>query len=1033
MSRRKQSNPKPLKSESIEKLPASSTAIEFTREENSNENASSRKGGDGDEDCGWGTDADTSMTTDDSTPTTSDSIILKNQNALDQKLKEEPPSEDESKSHRSPTPGEETSNTPKIRLKTNLATDPALQPQAISVAGLKSEDRGVSPNTANEYLSSAIQSALASRGFFLNPLTLTADGAAAAAVATRGADGVGEAPRQPSVPLFFCPPCGIRFSSLSTLEAHQTYYCSHRANKPGEGDDAKTEGGGSHSDQDGGEPSKAPRTGKQYTCTHCTYSADKKVSLNRHMRMHTVSPTPAPVTTSTSNGDAPPDTQDRYCAECDIRFSSQKTLRAHKMHYCSSRHMIKQAGASKPASSCTSGSTPTSPVDTSTCRSPPSPTPQPPQQPFLALPTNPIIIVPYNLFRGASLLPGLLPNMPVPTPDTPCFLLPNGTLQPIPPAPLPPTGASTSQPQITEVLKTIVNKPKEAPTLSLTSTSSISVIKESSSSSSTPLDLTVRKSPDPKGDLVIDLGDDHEKENRRKRKSPTPEKIECVPSIRGSPPLTPSSLTLSVSPKRKYDQLDHSTSNRSTPKSTSDPTDRLQPSPTDASTLQVPFALHPLLLRAGSLSLLPPDIQLRLAAAGDIPPLPPAAPQVLVKQGVSKCKECNIVFCKHENYLVHKKHYCSARLQDDESSKHSTSPPVSPNSGGTSSPAGQYQQLICLACGIKFTSLDNLNAHQSYYCLKRGDMDVRRCGKCRGVAEPGHQCVSGGPAVSGWKCPCCDVISPTASAAQRHMDSHSGVKAYRCIICRYKGNTLRGMRTHIRMHFDKRSPDLQEERYISYIIEDDGCTTTEVNLAPPATSSNTLPEDRAISPSSDGRAEPLHHCPICPYSSVYKANVIRHTKLIHENVETVSNGSERDADREKEETPNAKKQPQPHHQQQPQPKNKLKLEEDEEIIIKKEAIEPEVIIAPIEDGIIKEEILDENTKKTQAEDEAEILQEASKAGPKYCKSCDISFNYYSTFIAHKKFYCSSHAGELASANTNNNNTTTRTAEATSVL
>lgn len=32
----------------------------------------------------------------------------------------------------------------------------------------------------------------------------------------------------PRIPAFICAPCGIKFSSLSTLEAHQTYYCSHR-------------------------------------------------------------------------------------------------------------------------------------------------------------------------------------------------------------------------------------------------------------------------------------------------------------------------------------------------------------------------------------------------------------------------------------------------------------------------------------------------------------------------------------------------------------------------------------------------------------------------------------------------------------------------------------------------------------------------------------------------------------------------------------------------------------------------------------
>lgn len=50
----------------------------------------------------------------------------------------------------------------------------------------------------------------------------------------------------------------------------------------------------------GGEPSsKALKTGKQYACTQCSYSADKKVSLNRHMRMHQSSPAPS---SSASNG-----------------------------------------------------------------------------------------------------------------------------------------------------------------------------------------------------------------------------------------------------------------------------------------------------------------------------------------------------------------------------------------------------------------------------------------------------------------------------------------------------------------------------------------------------------------------------------------------------------------------------------------------------------------------------------------------------------------------------------------------------------
>ncbi|KAK5646276.1 hypothetical protein RI129_004740 [Pyrocoelia pectoralis] len=991
MSRRKQSNPKPLKSEPHEKLPSS---LDY---ENDAENL--RKG----EDETWGSNGANAMVTNEHT------ISAKEAVTESEKLSSSSPPIDDDKTDK--TKPSDEGITPRLRLKTNLATDPALQSQATIIANLKTESDATSPAHTAEYFSTlppALQNVLASSRFFLPPsLHLTE---------ASGRPESAEVQRQSNVPIYMCAPCSIRFSSLSTLEAHQTYYCSHRANKStSDAEDGKVnssaEVSGNHSDQDVSENStKAIRTGKQYTCTHCSYSADKKVSLNRHMRMHTVSPCALSTTTPLSNGEGTThETQDRYCADCDIRFSSQKTFRAHKLHYCSSRHMSKSSVSvnpatassvvsSKTASSCTSGSTSTSPVDPLPCKTPPSPSASSTQQPFLALPTNPILIVPYSVFRGASFLPGLLPNVTgLPAPDAPCFLLPNGTLQPMSHAVTP-----NVAPPLPEVLKS-ANKAKE-PTIAKDSTG--------------PLDLSMRKTPELK-ELVIKLGSDFEKENIKQR-SPTPEQIICAPALHGSPPLTPPSVREASpiqvpSPKRKH-EYDSSRSNSPRLSKTAakiiPDLEKPQLSPENAKNVNAPFGippnLHPLLLRAGSMSLFPPELQIRLAA-GELPTMPAATPQVLVKQGVSKCKECNIVFCKHENYVVHKKHYCSARLQDEDISKNSVSPPVSPGSATTTSPAGQYQQLICLACGIKFTSLDNLNAHQSYYCLKRGDVEVRRCGKCRGIAEPGHHCNASGT-FAGWKCPCCDVVSATASAAQRHMDTHTGVKAYRCTICRYKGNTLRGMRTHIRMHFDKRSPDLQEEKYITYILEDDSANVIETNVTPSVTVPPSVSEDRAISPSSEGCSDPLHHCAQCNYSSVYKANVLRHIKLIHNTHEEehLSNGSA-----EK----NSKSMP--------------TLEEEDEVIVKKEAIEPEVIIAPIDD-IVKEEVVDIPTDMKPKHD---IEQEGPKQTGKYCKSCDISFNYYSTYVAHKKFYCSSHAGEINNANSNNNNnnnSSTRSNE-TSVL
>lgn len=184
-------------------------------------------------------------------------------------------------------------------------------------------------------------------------------------------------------------------------------------------------------DASGGESStsepapKSVRSGKQYRCPHCSYSADKKVSLNRHMRMHSSSP--ASQSGSINTPDTPAEAAltslhlvDRYCQDCDIRFSSLKTFRAHKLHYCSTRHVIK---TSKPCSA------PSSPTDSRTTPTSPgaSDSSSHPQQPFLALPTNPTLIIPYSLFQGASILPAPA----VIGQETVYSLMPDGTLQPV--------------------------------------------------------------------------------------------------------------------------------------------------------------------------------------------------------------------------------------------------------------------------------------------------------------------------------------------------------------------------------------------------------------------------------------------------------------------------------------------------------------------------------------------------------------------------------------------------------------------------
>lgn len=74
-----------------------------------------------------------------------------------------------------------------------------------------------------------------------------------------------------------------------------------------------------------------------------------------------------------------------------------------------------------------------------------------------------------------------------------------------------------------------------------------------------------------------------------------------------------------------------------------------------------------------------------------------------------------------------------------------------------------------------------------------------------------------------------------------------------------------GMRTHIRMHFDKKTNDFNEESYISCILDED-CDTEVAQSA----STSTIGTGNA----ENSHSQQLHHCDKCNYSSTYKGNVV---------------------------------------------------------------------------------------------------------------------------------------------------------------
>lgn len=242
--------------------------------------------------------------------------------------------------------------------------------------------------------------------------------------------------------------------------------------------------------------------------------------------------------------------------------------------------------------------------------------------------------------------------------------------------------------------------------------------------------------------------------------SVTPEQIVCAPSLPGSPPLTPSPKRASQSPRgilaaspnslppnlhhhhHHHQQSQHHQQQAALLRpllSSADLTARLSDPSLSSHQALERHSVELAIRLASNVAVIPTtgpesiplaspsvskqtliNINKKLSGSGNNAH---GQPQIFVKQGASKCMECNIVFCKYENYLAHKKHYCSARNLDEKDAKPSPPPsPITPASGTTGPGTGgqlAYQQLICAACGIKFTSLDNLNAHQKYYCPKR--------------------------------------------------------------------------------------------------------------------------------------------------------------------------------------------------------------------------------------------------------------------------------------------------------------------------
>lgn len=131
-----------------------------------------------------------------------------------------------------------TDQLPKLRLNITLASDPALQPEARDIQSIRA-------NAVEHYETESNCDDEMRDGSLSPPILVHDDNGPPPEKIRKRHDSntfrsagnkfmvnlpstVNPSDIIPRVPAFVCAPCGIKFSSMSTLEAHQTFYCTHK-------------------------------------------------------------------------------------------------------------------------------------------------------------------------------------------------------------------------------------------------------------------------------------------------------------------------------------------------------------------------------------------------------------------------------------------------------------------------------------------------------------------------------------------------------------------------------------------------------------------------------------------------------------------------------------------------------------------------------------------------------------------------------------------------------------------------------------
>ena len=103
--------------------------------------------------------------------------------------------------------------------------------------------------------------------------------------------------------------------------------------------------------------------------------------------------------------------------------------------------------------------------------------------------------------------------------------------------------------------------------------------------------------------------------------------------------------------------------------------------------------------------------------------------------------------------------------------------------------AGDVDTHQCIHCGHVFANVRMLKLHQ-----------------CTATQQQSEEAAGNPPVgqihVPMLRCPYCEYVTQSDTRLVEHIKAHAPTRAYKCSICGYRGNTVRGMRMHGKVHAD---------------------------------------------------------------------------------------------------------------------------------------------------------------------------------------------------------------------------------------